>query len=368
MIFRILFVSVLLIFQSALADTAEDKAEFKRLYAQFNDLYENTVDTAPLIEVGEKLYKLAPKAYGENHNNTAVVTYNLASIYDEKGKSGRNDDEKKAIKLYKEFFKISDKLDVAKDRAYLKQYIQYVTAIVNVEHVSSRSGDIKKISSLAKALELTPMERANYHFSTAFLYFKAGRRSASLSNFEDAISIYEQEKGPDYIQIGQSLFWMAKIEMAKKKRETAESHFLKVLDIYNKNGLSDHEVNLSTHAFLVTLYEDMGQSEQSTKHCVAIGMERKKEFDIFEEPIYRKPPKYPSSAARLGKEAKVLVEFTVDKDGITRDIKIVESDNSSFNNNTIKAVEKFRFAPRVEDGELVETHGVRNMIQFVLTR
>ena len=69
----------------AFADEKADKTEFDNLYVKFNDLYANSEDLTPIIEVGEKLYKLAPKVYGKNHINTATVTYKMASLYDQKG-------------------------------------------------------------------------------------------------------------------------------------------------------------------------------------------------------------------------------------------------------------------------------------------
>ncbi len=82
-IFYIICIS--LISQLAHADEATDKAEFKKLYAEFNDLYANSEAIDPIIVVAEQLYDLAPIVYGKNSKTHGVVTYNLASLYDEKG-------------------------------------------------------------------------------------------------------------------------------------------------------------------------------------------------------------------------------------------------------------------------------------------
>lgn len=364
----ILILSIILFAAPLLADEAADKAEFKKLYAEFNDLYANSEEIDPIIEVGEKLYVLAPKAYGENAKNTAVVTFNLASLYDELGKVNNNEHERKAVELYEEYFKILDKNDTQRDVAYLDHYIIYATAKINVESIKSKGNPIRKIVSIADSIDLAPLKRGHVEFGIGILYFKAGLQSSSYKHLQKAIELYTTEKGNDYIAIGQVLFWQAKIDMAKKKRSKAEANFLRTLDIFEKNGQSGNETVLATHAFLVNLYEDMDQSEKSTKHCVAIGMERKKEFDIFELPIYRKPPEYPSSAARAGREAKVLLEFTVDKEGITRDVRILESSNKTFDKNSIDAIEKFRFAPQVKNGELVETRGVKNLLVYQMAK
>ena len=43
----------------AFADEADDKAEFTRLYAEFNELYANSEDLDPIIDVAEKLLSVS---------------------------------------------------------------------------------------------------------------------------------------------------------------------------------------------------------------------------------------------------------------------------------------------------------------------
>ena len=109
MIYWSFFIILLLIGSNPVnADQVADKAEFKKLYAEFSDLFANSEAIEPIIEIAEKLYSLSPLAYGKNSNNTAVVTYNLATLYDEKGGETNSEDEKRASELYKEYFTILD--------------------------------------------------------------------------------------------------------------------------------------------------------------------------------------------------------------------------------------------------------------------
>ncbi|MDG1707944.1 MAG: TonB family protein [Emcibacteraceae bacterium] len=366
--FKKLLIITTLLISPAFADQAADKAEFKRLYAEFNDLYANSEDIEPVIEVAEKLYVLTPKAYGDTSNHYAVVIFNLAKLYDEKGRSFENEFEIKASKLYKEYFKIQDKRKVPKDKEYLNQYITYVNTLVNVEGYEIKTNDINKIITISEKLNLTKFEHASSIYFAATMFFGTGRNAKSKKYFKNALEIYEQELDPDHIRIAEVLFWLGKYDLADKKYESAEEKFLKIIEIFDKNNLTGNEIALSSHAFLVNIYEELGLSQKSTQHCVAIGLKRKKEFDVFEIPIYRKLPKYPFSAIHAVREAFVLVEFTVDTDGITRDIEVVESSSKSFEKTTIAAVSKYRFAPRVHDGELVNTKGVRNRIEYKILK
>jgi periplasmic protein TonB len=83
-------------------------------------------------------------------------------------------------------------------------------------------------------------------------------------------------------------------------------------------------------------------------------------------PIVKVAPVYPARAASRGLEGYVIVEFTVTRTGTTRDISVVESSSSLFDRAAVDAAGKFKYKPRVINGEPVEVPGVRNRITFVL--
>lgn len=83
-------------------------------------------------------------------------------------------------------------------------------------------------------------------------------------------------------------------------------------------------------------------------------------------PIVKVAPIYPRRAAERGLSGYVIVEFTVTKSGAVVDAKIIESTNSVFNRNAIKAALKFKYKPKVVDGEPVDVTGVLHKITFEL--
>jgi len=85
-------------------------------------------------------------------------------------------------------------------------------------------------------------------------------------------------------------------------------------------------------------------------------------------PIVKVAPVYPARAAARGLEGYVIVEFTVTRTGTTKDIRVVESSNSIFDRAAVEAAAKFKYKPRVINGEPVEVPGVRNRITFVLEK
>ena len=85
-------------------------------------------------------------------------------------------------------------------------------------------------------------------------------------------------------------------------------------------------------------------------------------------PIVKVAPVYPSRALSRGLEGYVIVEFTVTRTGTVRDVVVVESTSTLFERAATEAALKFKYKPRVIDGEAVEVPGVRNKITFEIAR
>lgn len=81
-------------------------------------------------------------------------------------------------------------------------------------------------------------------------------------------------------------------------------------------------------------------------------------------PIVKVQPIYPRRALSRGVEGYVIVEFTVTKQGTTKDVRVIESSSSMFDDAAVKAAQKFKYKPRVVDGEPIEVPGVQNKITF----
>ncbi len=83
-------------------------------------------------------------------------------------------------------------------------------------------------------------------------------------------------------------------------------------------------------------------------------------------PLVRVPPRYPGRAARLQIEGSVTVEFTITADGSVADPAIIESDPPRvFDKAALQAIVQWKFKPRVEDGQAVESRASQR-IEFAL--
>jgi protein TonB len=81
-------------------------------------------------------------------------------------------------------------------------------------------------------------------------------------------------------------------------------------------------------------------------------------------PIVRVAPVYPTRALSRGIEGYVDMGFTVTSAGTVKDPVVLFSTSSLFERAASQAVLKFKYKPRVVDGQPVEVPGVKTRITF----
>jgi len=86
-------------------------------------------------------------------------------------------------------------------------------------------------------------------------------------------------------------------------------------------------------------------------------------------PIVKVAPIYPNRALTRGIEGFCVVQYTVTRQGTTRDPFVIEDQctSSLFHRASINAALKFKYKPRIMDGEAVEVPGVQNKFTYEIT-
>jgi protein TonB len=79
------------------------------------------------------------------------------------------------------------------------------------------------------------------------------------------------------------------------------------------------------------------------------------QLDRRPEPIMQTPPEFPFSLRQDVTEARVIVEFIVDTQGVTREIRVRSSTHPGFEQSSIDGVGKWRFRPGMKGGRKVNT-------------
>ncbi|MGR5238590.1 energy transducer TonB [Vibrio alfacsensis] len=82
-------------------------------------------------------------------------------------------------------------------------------------------------------------------------------------------------------------------------------------------------------------------------------------------PLYRVDPRYPSKALKRKVEGYVIMRFTIDATGRPKDIEVVDAKpKRMFEKEAVRALKKWKYQPKVEDGVSIEQFGQTARVEF----
>ena len=83
--------------------------------------------------------------------------------------------------------------------------------------------------------------------------------------------------------------------------------------------------------------------------------------------MVRVDPQYPIRAADRGVEGWVELEFTISESGAVKEAKVIAAKPKGvFNRAALRAIKRWKYNPKVEDGVAVERPGVTVRLEFNL--
>ncbi len=225
---------------------------------------------------------------------------------------------------------------------------------------------------------------ANIAFEAAVTAYTKAHSTAGLRYLERARDAYAASKGQDSFEVGLAEFQLGKFKFTKGRYKQSVLHLLAALPLFEGEAPMQLEYQMYTHALLVQAYESRHMSDAATEHCIAIGQLNEGLGDHDYEPLFRQSPAYPALLRSVGAEGYVDFEFTVDSNGFVRNPRVTNlattarapsrsktigrySDTDrSFEAAALEALKRFRYAPRVVNGESTSVDGVRTRISFTL--
>ena len=87
------------------------------------------------------------------------------------------------------------------------------------------------------------------------------------------------------------------------------------------------------------------------------------------ESLRRVPPVYPKKAAKAGIDGWAVIRYSIDEQGRTRNLEVVETGgDSAFGRAAKEAVKKWRFEPARQDGTPIAVHGKETRLTFEINR
>ena len=81
-------------------------------------------------------------------------------------------------------------------------------------------------------------------------------------------------------------------------------------------------------------------------------------------PTIKVAPEFPPEALQLEMSGFVLMEYTVAADGTIGPIAVLNASSPIFEIAAIRSVGRYRYAPRIERGQFVDTDGVKTLIVY----
>ena len=84
-------------------------------------------------------------------------------------------------------------------------------------------------------------------------------------------------------------------------------------------------------------------------------------------PIVKVAPQYPRQALKRKLEGDVVLEYTVTKQGSVTNPKVLFSTDPVFNKAAVESALRYKYKPRVIEGQATEVPGVRTRIKFRLS-
>ncbi|MBL4603550.1 MAG: hypothetical protein JKY84_12445 [Emcibacteraceae bacterium] len=270
MLKKIITISILTFFShTAFAEEAADKAEFKKLYAEFNELFATPTNINTIIDVAERVYGIAPYAYGEDSKQYAVVTYNLAVVYDEKGGDGnrsfglQNTPEIRAIELYKLYFSRLEKLETEYNQSHIEQYLKYITADAKYNRFRSNDRSSRELLKIAQSIDLPAVDLAELCFTLGDLRIEAKHRNQSKYFYQTAYDALKSSDEKNHQLLGSSAQILASYESASGNNSKAETYLLEASSVFNSQPEIDNEKLMTLYAALERLYISMGNDNDA---------------------------------------------------------------------------------------------------------
>lgn len=364
---RSLFTSFLLAavgVSGSLADaTSKAEAEqFKAAYAAYQQ-HSGQGNHEEALPHARTAYEIGQRNYADDHPNRAALAYNYGLTLLEVGQH-----EAQARDLLQEAVKRYEKL-------YGKDSAELIPVLMDMGRASAEYFNAARQKRyFNRALKLAGKHYGKKSVRYGRLCTNAGisilesSRSPDARRYlEDGYRVLAADLGESHPLTGYAAFYLAKYEMAARNYVDAEPLLTTALATFESPEAPSNSMEMYTHAFLVEIYEETGQSDKATAHCQAIG--RMTPVDDTQDyvPLFKRAPKYPIGALERGLEGSVIVQFTVDQEGIVRDPRVVKTEGrQGFNDAAIAAARRFRYAPRFQEGQPVETPNVLHRITFEL--
>lgn len=346
---------------------------FNQTYQAYLDS-EKTTDHQQTLELAIESLALGKAKYGESDANTINLTFNLATSY-------------AAAKKFQNAFNTMEIVTTDYATRYGEYSENYFSALLEQLSYYPRGGasNLTKSKRVISPKAKHAIDIANYLSEQSaekapFYYYQLSRiisrspmvhfvRSQAIKYTELAYQGLLESVGKSDYRTLESQFLLATIKTGTGKTNSAIALYEDLIKSIKAQLDTSHPYELAARSRLIELYEKKGESEHATEHCIEIGRMKPWEQDLDPTPLYRLEPRYPVDYARRSKEGWAKLSFSIDEMGFVKDIEIIDTKGGTeFGHQSAKVLEKWRYAPKFEDGQAVTAKKVTVQMDFKMAR
>lgn len=327
------------------AAAADDPQDFNAAYSAYREAF-TAGRYGDALKHAVEARKLGESLYADDPRKTATLAFNHGVVL---GKLTRHHEAYPILRQARKLMR--------------QAFGEEAPEMLNVELAlldSAPVGNVRRVMN--EALKLADVHRAGDARFIAGVKLKGALRlwgKDATSLLGEAAELYRSQGDSQGYALAQ--FWIGKKQLAGGEYRRVPKPMKAAIEALPEG----HHLALMAHAHLVEAYEQLGQSDNATAHCLAIGRTKPWTGNDDYQPLFKRAPSYPRTALQRDQEGFVLLEFTVDEAGFVRDPKVVDSKGGKvFHEPAIEAAKGFRYAPRFVDGKAVAVPEIRNRIIF----
>ena len=321
------------------AQTALELDEFNAAYFQYSEMK----DVQPKVarESARRAYELGRKLFGAESERAALLAINYAVMLENEADILIYLDE--AVTTYQAVFGFGMKEMIdplmrlgraLTDEGRLDLSEEYYNRALELSmaHFGGESGQAAVIK-----LELGALKMQTGALDKAWAYLKDARELLSTRADQGSRSGLTRA----HLLIGE-------YHLAQENSREAIGPLLLSLKEFSRYPSAD--ITVRNHIALIKAYEDLDESDQATLHCLAIGSTRRLGENENLRPVFR------PSLSDINLEYAVRIKFTVSAEGYVIDPYFTTKlESEALEVTLLRAVKRFRFAPRFVEGNFVES-------------
>lgn len=353
--FRLVTVFLLLATASLQLSAQEVSDEFIKTYRAYDQAYRQG-DIERAAELAQKALVLAVDDLGPEHEKIPVLLINLGHA---RLLNGQLDEAEKYL--------TEAKNQITKNHPDQRGNLITIHEDLAQIHAGRKELDQAR-AELDQAIDLRTREKGGEDPLIAELLGMKARLDIAEEKYDSAerlldrgLNIVQNKYGADSNQVASFLTLQGDLATIRDRLDKAEQFYLKAMGILKKNFLADDPNVLAMHHKLAKLYIAMGSDKFMPHADTYIADAHLKEGTAL--PYFIIKPDVPDNLN--SGIASVLLEMTITAEGRVKDPRVIESSGAGkLDNIALRAARKWRFKPKIENGERLVQPNTRARIVF----